>query len=131
MRTILFAMLMLGAAPAWADWVKVTETGDTAYYIDPAAISSKGSFRQVAVIQDYAKQESDGIRSRRVSYEVDCAGERLRSVSAMEYTQPMAQGTSANSWQRESEWLYIAPRTGSNIRSRTPYRAILGFVCAR
>jgi hypothetical protein len=131
MRTILFAILMLGAASAWADWVKVTETGDTAYYIDPASISGKGSFRQVAVIQDYATQGSDGIRSRRVSYEIDCAGERLRSVAAMEYTEPMAQGTSANSWEKESEWLYVVPRTGSNIRSRTPYRAILGFVCAR
>jgi hypothetical protein len=131
MRTILFGVLMLAAASAWADWVKVTETGDTAYYVDPTAIGVKGGFRQVTVLQDHAMQGSDGIRSRRVSYEIDCAGERLRSVAAIEYTEPMARGTSTNSWERESEWLYLAPRTGSNIRSRTPYRAILGFVCVR
>ena len=131
MRTILFGVLLLGAAPAWAYWVKVAEAGDTTYYVDPAAISVKGSFRQVTVLQDYAMQATDGIRSRRVSYEIDCAGERLRSVAAVEYTEPLARGTSANSWERESEWLYVAPRTGSNIASRTHYRAIHRFVCTR
>jgi hypothetical protein len=131
MRTILFGVLMLGAASVWADWVKVTETGDTAYYVDPASISDKGAFRRVSVIQDYAMQESGGVRSRRVSYDIDCAGGRLRSVAATEYTEPMAQGKSATSWERESAWLYVAPRTGSNVPSRTPYRAILGFVCSR
>ena len=131
MRTILFGVLLIAASPAWADWVKVAATGDTTFYVDPASISVTGSFRQVAVLQDYAAQESDGIRSRRVSYEIDCAGERLRSVAAVEYTEPMAQGTSANSWQRASEWLYVAPRTGSNIASRAQYRAIHRFVCNR
>jgi len=131
MRTILFGVLMLGAASVWADWVKVAETRDTVYYVDPASISDKGDFRRASVVQDYAIQEPGGTRSRRVSYEVDCAGGRLRSVAATEYTEPMVQGMSANSWERESEWLYVAPRTGSNIASRTPYRAILGFVCSR
>ena len=131
MRTILFGVLMLAAAPAWADLVKVTETGDTLYYVDPTSISDKEDFRRVSVLQDYATLEPGGTRSRRVSYEVDCAAERLRSVAATEYTEPMAQGKSANSWERESAWLYVAPRTGSNIPSRTPYRAILGFVCSR
>ena len=130
-RTILFGVLMLGAVSVWADRVKVTETGDTAYYVDTASIGSKGGFRTVSVIQDHALQGSAAVRSRRVSYEIDCAGERLRSVAATEYAEPMAQGKSANAWESESEWLYVAPRTGSNIRSRTPYRAILGFVCAR
>jgi hypothetical protein len=123
--------LMLGAASVWADWEKVSEFGDTTYYVDPASVSGKGGVRQVSVMQDYAIPESDGVHSRRVSYEVDCAAERLRSVAATGYTEPMAQGKSVNSWGRESEWLYVAPRTGSNIRPRTPYRAILGFACAR
>jgi hypothetical protein len=131
MRTILFGVLMLGAVSAWADSVKVAETGDTTYYVDPASIGSKGGLRQAMVIQDHATPASDGVRSRRVMYEIDCAGERLRSVAAIEYTEPMAQGKSANSWEGDSEWLYLAPRTGSNIRSRTPYRAILKFVCER
>ena len=128
---ILSAVLLLAAAPAWADWVKVTETTDTVYYVDPASITDKGVFRRVSVIQDYATPEPGGTRSRRVAYEIDCAGERLRSVAATEHSEPMAQGKRLNAWERESEWLYVAPRTGSSIPSQTPYRPILRFVCSR
>ena len=131
MRTILSGVLLLAAASAWADWVKVTETTDTVYYLDPASISDKGDIRRVSVIQDYAKQEPGGARSWQVSYDVDCAGERLRSVAATGYSEPMAQGKRVNSWESETEWLYIAPRTGTSIPSRTPYRPILRFVCSR
>ena len=77
MRTILSVILLLAAAPAWADLVQVTETADTVYYLDSASINDKADFRRVSVIQDYAKQETGGTRSRRVSYEIDCARERL------------------------------------------------------
>ena len=50
------------------------------------------------------------MRSRRVSYEIDCTAERLRSLSVTEHSEPMAGGTSVNSWARESDWLYVAPR---------------------
>ena len=135
MRAILCCMLLLAVAStsqsAWAEWVKVAETADTVYYVDPASISDKGDFRRVLVVQEHAQPEPGGVRSRRVSYEIDCVGERLRSIAGTEYAQPMAQGQSLNSWERESAWLYVAATTGSNIPSRTPYRPILRFVCSR
>ena len=131
MRTILFVALLLGAAPAWADWLKVAETADTVYYVDPASIGDKGDWRRVSVLQDFAKQEPGGTRSRRVSYEIDCAGRRIRSLAGTDYSEPMAQGTTVTAWERESEWLYVAPKTGSNMPPRTPYRQILAFACSR
>jgi hypothetical protein len=101
------------------------------YYVDPGSVSDKDSVRRVSVLHDYAKPEPGGVRSRRVVYEIDCARERLRSLSATEYSEPMAQGKTVNSWERESDWLYVAPTTGSNIPSRTPYRPIVKFVCSR
>jgi surface-adhesin protein E len=131
MRPVLSAVLLLAATSASADWVKVSETADTVYYIDPALITDKSNLRRVSVIQNYAKQELSGVRSRVVSYEIDCAGQRLRSIAATEHSEPMAQGKSVSSWIRESDWLYLAPRTGSNIAPQTPYRPILRFVCSR
>jgi hypothetical protein len=131
MRAILCGVSLLAAASAWAGSAKVAESADTAYYVDDSSISGKGDVRRVSVIQDYAKQEPGGVRSRRIAYEIDCAGERLRSVAAAEYSQSMAQGNSVNSWERESDWLYVERRTGSNIPSRTPYRPILRYVCSR
>jgi hypothetical protein len=131
MRAIVFSVLLLSAPSVLADRVKVAETADTAYYVDPASISAKDGFRLVSVIHDYSKQEPAGARSRSVSYEIDCAEERLRSIAVTEYSEPMAGGQSLNSRQRESEWLYVAPRTGSNIAVRTPYKPIVRFVCSR
>jgi len=131
MRAILTAVLLLAATAAWADWVKVTETGDTVFYVDPAAIGTTDGHRRASVLQDYAATEPGGVRSRQVSYEIDCAGERLRSLAVSEHSEPMARGARVNAWERESEWLYVAPRTGSNIPSKGAYRAILRFVCSR
>jgi hypothetical protein len=131
MRAILTVVLLLAGTSAWADWVKVTGTSDTVFYVDPASIDNKGSFRQVSVLQDYAGQEPGGVRSRRVLYEIDCTEERLRSLSVTEHSEPMARGEPVNSREGASEWLYVAPRTGSNISPRTTYRAILRFVCSR
>lgn len=131
MRAVLSALLLLTAASAWAGWVKVAEAGDTAYYVDPESVSDQGNVRRVAVIHDYATEEPGGVRSRRVVYEIECAGERLRSLSATEHSEPMAQGKTLHSWERESDWLYVAPTTGSNLPPRTPLRPIVRFVCSR
>jgi hypothetical protein len=131
MRVVLSALLLLAATPAWAGWMKLTEANETAYYVDPAPVGAKGSLRRVSVIQDYARPEAGGVRSRQVLYEIDCTGERLRSLSVSEHSDPMGQGKRLNSWERESDWLYVAPRTGSNVQSRTPYRPIVSFVCSR
>ena len=131
MRAVLLTWLLLATTSASAAWVRVAEVSDTVYYVDPEAVSHKDKLRRAAVIHDYAKPEPGGVRSRRVMYEFDCSGERLRSVSATEHSEPMAQGKSVNSWERESEWLFVTPTTGSNIPSRSPYRPILRFVCSR
>ena len=131
MRAVLIAALLLATPSAWAEWVKVAETGDTVFYVDPATVADKGDVRQVAVLQDHAKQEPGGVRSRRVLYEIDCSRERMRTLSVTEYSEPMAGGRNLSSSERESQWMYVAPRTGSNIASSATYRSILRFACAR
>ena len=131
MRATASTLLLLAATSVWAGAVKVTEAGDATYYVEPGPVSTKGSVRSISVIHDYSKPEPGGVRSRRVLYEVDCTAERLRSLSATEHSEPMAQGNVVKSWERQSEWLYVTPTTGSNIPSRTPYRPIVKFVCAR
>ena len=131
LRVTLSALMLLAAFSASAGAVNVTEAGGTAYHVDAESVTKKDNAYRASVIHDYAKSEPGGVRSRRVLYEIDCTNERLRSLSATEYSEPMAQGKTVSSWERESEWLYVAPRTGSNIPSRTPYRPIVKFVCSR
>jgi hypothetical protein len=134
MRAVLPTLLLLVATLVSAASVKVTEFGDTVYYVEPESIARTNNYETIyraAVVHDYAKPEPSGVRSRKVWYEINCSAERLRSVSATEYSAPLAQGNSVNSWQRESEWLYIAPVTGTNIPAKTPYRPIVKYVCSR
>ncbi|MBK7791723.1 MAG: hypothetical protein IPJ62_03905 [Betaproteobacteria bacterium] len=130
-RAPLTIALLLAATSAWAEWVMVAETRDAVFFVDPASVGSKGNLRQATVVQDYAVPEAGGIRSRQVTYEIDCAGERLRSLAVAEHSAAMARGAPVSSSARESEWLVVAPRTGSNIASKASYRAILRFVCSR
>ena len=131
MRTLALTLLLLAGNSASANLVKVTEVGGTTYYVDSASVSGTDNIRRVPVIHDYATPEFDGVRSRRVIYDIDCAGERLRSVSVNEYSTSMAQGTSVRSAERETDWLYVAPVTGSSLPPRTPLRSIVKFVCSR
>ena len=131
MRTLALTLLLLAATSALANVVKVTEAAGTTYYVDSASVTGKDKVRRVAVIHDYATPEGDGVRSRRVVYDIDCAAERLRSVSVIEYSTPMSQGTSMRWAERESDWLYVTPMTGSSLPPRTPLRSIVKFVCSR
>jgi len=64
-----------------------------------------------------------------MAVEVDRASRRLRSVASSVYAEPMAGGKPLDSNEVDSDWLYVAPKTGSNIPPRTPYRFVWEFVC--
>jgi len=131
MRIILVVLMALAAMPARGEWVKVTQTDGTAYYVDPATIRSDGSFRRAWQIQDYATPRSSGARSRRALFEFDCGGERWRVLSINDHVEPMAAGKLLGTWEGESAWSYVAPRTGTNIPPSATNRAILRFVCSQ
>lgn len=129
MRTIPAVLLTLVAVSARAEMTKVVDAGDAAYYVDPKAVVVDGNIRRVPVVLDYAKADPDGVRSRKTALEIDCGNERLRSVASSVYAEPMAAGKPLGSTEVDSDWLYVAPKTGSNIPPRTPYRFVWEFVC--
>jgi len=129
MRAVAFALLTLVAVSARAEPAKVADTGDAAYYVDPKSVAADGDIRRAPVIVNYAKVEPDGVRSRKMAVEVDCGSQRLRSVASAVYAEPMAAGKPLDSQEVDSDWLYVAPKTGSNIPPRTPYRFVWEFVC--
>ena len=130
MRIICIAVLALVPALAQADWVKVAETRDTIYYVDPATIRTDGSVRNVWEIQDFAEKRPSGARSRHALFEFDCSAERWRVLSIADHAEPMAAGKILGSWEGQSDWASLTPRTGSNIASDTTGRTILRYVCS-
>jgi hypothetical protein len=131
MRAILAAVLMLAATSASAEWVKVAETAGVAYYVDPMTITKDGAARKVSALQDYAKAQAGGARSRQLSLEIDCAGERLRGLTSADHAEPMSGGAVLGTADQPSEWIQVEAATGSNIPRRTPNLSIIRFVCSR
>jgi hypothetical protein len=131
MRIICIAVLALVPAVAQADWVKVAEARDTIYYVDPATIRTDGSVRQAWEIQDFADKRPNGARSRHALFEFDCSAERWRVLSIADHPEPMGGGTAFGTWTGQSEWSYIAARTGTNIPASATNRTILRFVCSQ
>jgi hypothetical protein len=81
MRCAITLLLMLAAAPAWAQWMKVDDAENAIHYIDPATISKVGQMRKVWVTQYPNVRGPDGELSRRSFLEYDCAGARFRILS--------------------------------------------------
>lgn len=131
MRMIFIASLALVATSACAEWAKVAESGDAMFYIDPATVRTNGNLRQVWQIQDFLEQRPNGARSRRLLVEFDCGAERWRTLSITEHSEPMGGGSVLASSSGESQWIYVAPITGSNLPPRTPNRTIRKVVCSR
>jgi hypothetical protein len=131
MRIVLVSVLAIFPGIAVAEWVKVAETRDTVYYVDPATIHTDGSVRQAWEIQDFADKRSNGARSRRALFEFDCSAERWRVLSVADHPERMGGGTAFGKWAGESEWSYIAARTGTNIPASATNRTILRFVCSQ
>lgn len=130
MRAFAALILLCVAATARADWERAGDAGGIAFYVDPASTVRNGALHRVSVLQDYAQPEG-GVRSRLVLYEVDCGALAIRSLSGIEFAEPMAKGGRVSAWEHESEWLYVlVPRTGSLIAPRTPYAAVVRRICA-
>jgi hypothetical protein len=130
MRTLAALALMSLATAAHADWERVGEASGAAFYVDPASIVRSAELYRVSVVQDLGEPEA-GARSRLVVYDVDCGSLAIRSLSGIEYAEPMAKGGRVSAWERESDWLYVTPRTGSLIAPRSPYATVVRRVCAR
>ncbi len=128
MRFVLTVLSMLAAAPAWAEWVKVSESDLAVWYLDPATIRKDGSLRRVWRIKDHHKHQvsSDGIASYRNLDEYDCKDERFRTIVWSAHSGPMATGVILQSSDNNpygGTWIYIPPAT---IEA-----GWLKFVCSR
>jgi hypothetical protein len=131
----LLASLLLVAAPAWAEWVKVGTvnksvlyvfSNETVYYIDPSTITREGSIRRVWEIHDLDDKGPQGERSVLASVEYDCAETRMRTLNATGRSMRMARGEIIPLRGIFSDWVILRPGKDDEV-----YLKILNTVCAR
>jgi hypothetical protein len=110
-KAILILLLVVVAAPAWAKWVTLGVTDGADYYIDPATIRNDGNFRKAWTLMDLKAKSDEGVMSRRILFEIDCKGERVRFLSFSTHSKPMAGGDTLVTESNPDEWQHIAPET--------------------
>ena len=111
MRIALTLSLVLAAAPAWAEWVKVGRTDAAVHYVDPATVSRDGNLRRVWALQDMVDTSPEGVNSIRALQEYDCAAERFRYLSIAAHSGPMARGEVLATHDLRARWNVRRPGT--------------------
>ena len=92
MRIALTLLLVLAAAPALAEWVRVGSTDAAVHYVDPATLEKHGSLRRITALQDMNAANGTGVMSIVSLQEYDCADGRSRYLSLTAHSRPMARG---------------------------------------
>ena len=122
MRDIFMLLLMLAAAPAWAQWAKVDNAENAIHYIDSASIGKDGQMRKVWVTQYLTDKSPDGEMARRALLEYDCAGARFRILSISKYSAAMPDGKYRLS-------LGNASQAGHEIPANIPAATVQRIIC--
>ena len=102
---------MLVAGSAWADWMIVYEDDKATQYFDPNTVQKKGEKRQVWQLNDFKKQQKNGVVSIRFKSEYDCSESRMKQLSITAFYGHMASGEVHTSTNKEGAWNDIPPST--------------------
>lgn len=120
-RLLIFTLLLLSSAPAYAEWVKVgdgDEAGKTVY-VDPATIRRNSNLVKMWQLYDYKTvQTVGGIRflSAKEQWEFDCAEERSRVLALKEFSGNMGSGTMVDTNSQVGNWIPVTPgSTGRTV----------------
>lgn len=111
MKKCLFAYLLFAAGTALAEWTKMSENDDANVYIDRTTLRQDGNLRSVWQLHDEKKRGQDGTMSSRIRWEYDCMGERVRIISASNYSGSMGAGKKLYTVYEPSSWRDVAPGT--------------------
>lgn len=123
LQWMLFPALVALAAPALAEWEKVSESESASYFIDRATLLSNGNLRRVWQLQNLKQRDRDGELSRRALVEYDCREVKNRTLSLSMHPEPMAGGKPLDA--------YSDPTSPRNIVPGSSGEVIYRLLCGR
>ena len=115
MRVVLAVLLMLAAAPAWAEWVEFGSTAEGVQYVDPGTIRKDGGLRSVWALIDLIARGKIGELSRRAQWEFDCERQRFRLLAFSSHSGPMATEKLLSGGKGPPGWNEPSPGTVNDL----------------
>jgi hypothetical protein len=113
-RLFLITILLLSSGPAYAEWVKVSESDEAGktVYVDPATIRRNSNLVKMWQFYDYKTVQTVGgnrFLTAKEQWEFDCAEERSRVVARKEFSGNMGSGTMVFTNSQVGKWLPVVP----------------------
>jgi hypothetical protein len=113
-RLSLITLLVLSTSPAYAEWVKLSDSDETGktVYVDPTTIRRNSNLVKMWQFYDYKTvQTVGGIRflTAKEQWEFDCAEERSRVLALKEFSGNMGSGTVVDTNSQVGKWEPVMP----------------------
>jgi hypothetical protein len=111
LATVLLATL---SSHALAQWVRVSSSQQSVFYIDARKSQRVGNNVMIWVLRDHkAMQPANGlaVRSSKDQIEVDCAGRRIRRIFSSDHGRPMGNGPMLHSEHGPMSWNAAPPNS--------------------
>ena len=115
-RLLLIALsfLVVTSGPAYAEWVKVSDTDETGktVYVDPATIRRNSNLVKMWQFYDYKTVQTVGgnrFLTAKEQWEFDCAEGRSRVVARKEFSGNMGSGTMVFTNSEVGKWTPVIP----------------------
>ena len=113
-KLVLAVVLALASLVAHAEWIRVSTTQQSVFYVDSKKSPKVGDNVMVWVLRDH-KQMLTGqglsVRSSKDQIEVDCAGRRIRRVFSSDHGRRMGEGPMLHSEHGPMSWNAVSPGT--------------------
>ena len=113
-RLIVMTLLVLSSSPAYAEWVKVSDSDEAGktVYVDPTTIRRNSNLVKMWQFYDYKTVQTVGgigFLTAEEQWEFDCAEERSRVLALKEFSGNMGSGTVVYTNSEVGKWQPVAP----------------------
>jgi len=116
-RLFLFILLLLGSAPAYAEWMAVVDNDVYTRYVDLDTIRRKGNLVRMWVLDNYkkAKDEQSDLGSSKTQIEYNCAEERARRLEWVTFSGTMGRGKEGYLDIEVTPWHPMSTKVGADL----------------
>lgn len=113
-RLFLITLLLLSSSPAYAEWVKVSDSDEAgkSVYVDPTTIRRTSNLVKMWQFYDYKTVQTVGgfrFLTAKEQWEFDCAEERGRVVALKQFSGNMGSGTMVFTNSQVGKWIPVEP----------------------
>ena len=120
---LLAALLsLLGVSTASAGWLPIAVNDEASFHFNPDTVRYHVDLMSVWVVADRVKKGTDGERSVRMQYEIDCPLANYRITYKALHAEPMARGANLGT-EHPNDWKAVTPGTAAEL--------IVKKICAR